>query len=91
MDKKRAILRIETDMTTGHSEVEVAGTPSKILFNLTAITCQVCEELNIPPEAWAAMMPSIIQGYKNTVLKGTVLKGKVAVGFNPFRNGGGTP
>lgn len=86
MDKKRAILRIETDMTTGHSEVEIAGTPSKILFNLTAITCQVCEELNIPPEAWAAMMPSVIREYKNTALKG-----KVAVGFNPFRNGGGTP
>lgn len=86
MDKKRAILRIETDLTTGRSEVEVAGTPPKILFNLTAITYQACEELNIPPEAWGAMMPSVIRDYKNTILKG-----KVAVGFNPFRNGGGTP
>lgn len=86
MNKKRTVLRIETDLDTGRSEVEVAGTPPKILFNLTAITCQVCDELNIPPEAWAVMMPSLIRDYKNTVLKG-----KVAVGFNPFRNGGGMP
>lgn len=83
MDKRNAVLRIETDMDAGHSEVEISGTPSKILFNLTAITCQVCEELNIPPEGWGSMLPNLLRDYKQNVLKG-----KVGVGFNPFRNGG---
>lgn len=84
-ETQKSFIRIETDRATGKSEVEVAGTPHLLLFNLTAITAQVCDELNIPPELYAAHLPEYIRDYRD------ILKGKVAVGFNPFKKGGGAP
>ena len=83
MNKTRSVLKVETDLTSGCSETEISGTPSKILFNLIAISSQVCEELSIPPERLAIILPSAIRDYKNKMLKG-----KVTVDYNPFRNGG---
>lgn len=80
MENKLNRLSIETNIKTRKAEAVIAGTIPDILFNLLALTVQVCEETGIPPEVWTAMLPGNIKVYKDTILKG-----KTAVGFNPFR------
>ncbi len=76
-------LSIETDAKTGVSNVEVVGNAKQLIFNLTALTAQVCEEIGIPPEVWALALPEAIETYKNVFLKS-----KIRVGLNPLKNGG---
>ncbi len=83
-EHRTSFLRIETDKATRKSEVEIGGTPPLLLFNLTALTSQVCEELNIPPEAYAVHLLQYIRDYREKMLKG-----KIAVGFNPIKKEGG--
>lgn len=86
LDRNKSFLQIETDRDTGKSEVEVSGTPPMLLFNLTALTSQVCDELKIPPEAYAVHLLQYIRDYKEKMLKA-----KIAVGINPIKREGGTP
>ena len=51
------------------SQVEIAGTPTDIMFNYTALTTQICKTLNLPPLALAGMLPKLVDDYQNHALK----------------------
>lgn len=43
------------------ANVEIDGSFSDVLFCLVGLTAQVCNELNIPPRLFAAMLPELIK------------------------------
>lgn len=52
------------------STVEVAGTGKDILFNWTALTHQICRQLDVEPSILALAMPGMLRDYERKQLKG---------------------
>lgn len=51
------------------STVEIAGTPSDLLFNWTALTYQICKSLHTDPLSLALVMPGMLRDYEQKQLK----------------------
>lgn len=78
MENGKAILKIELEPKTGRATVEIKGTPLEILFALTAITSNVCENIDLPTDELVKLLPSMLSSYK------TSLADKESISFNPF-------
>ena len=44
----------------GNANIEIDGTQANILFCLIGLTAQVCEQLDIPTNAYVAKLPEMI-------------------------------
>ena len=73
--------------TDNRANVELKGNHSDILFCLTGLTAQVCEELHIPPILYAAVLPGLMADHKRFLQQRT----KIDIDAILKQQGGGTP
>lgn len=67
--ERKSVLHVE--MVGNRSEVEIRGTRSEILFNLAALTNQVCKKINLEPALFSIMLPSLIARQNQALMQAT--------------------
>ena len=67
--ERKSVLHIE--MVNNSAEVEIRGTRSEILFNLAALTNQVCKKINLEPALFSATLPILIARQNQALMQAT--------------------
>lgn len=77
-------LSVESSANCKNSSVEICGSGTEILFNLTVLIRDVCRNLGIPPVVFAQSLPAAIHKYEKDLLNS-----ESAVDMGEINEGGG--